>query len=555
LADKKRFQRSKKFYIVSGILLVILIAGILFWRNYKYKLVDQKLDKLVTEKSRGLYQVIYEHLQIDEALGNLSAEHVEMIPDSSVYQSMIGSKTAPDNLFYIHIPILRITGVKTPRALLNKEIDAHIIRIENAQIEIRLRKSDKKNKPDFFKKMMAPEMYRQLLGTLNSIHADSVILENATLTLVDNQSKKIQIKITGLSIRFAGIAIDSLNQNDSTRILFSRELAVHCNQVEWPTKDQVYTLTVNSFDFNSQTGSLHTAEIRLIPHLSETAFAKSYKYAKDRIAFRIGKLDILGINRQAYLKEELIVDSLLLTDALIHIFRDKSVAHDTVDRTNNFPQVAIMRLPFPIYIKKIIFRDGYIEYKEKNDQSDSSGKVAFFHVHAVLDNVTNMQKYIRLNNQIRLHFKSDFLNETVFTADIQMRLNDSKGNFQLDARMGSLPAISLNPLLKPMALAELKRGRIKGLHYQMEATNKHAKGTLNLTYDDVAIKLLKKDDNKNKYKTKFFPSLAAGVLFKESNPLHGETRIGNVDYDRDIHRSIFNLMWKSLFSGIKKVAL
>src|SRR3984957_12205679 len=141
MAEKRAFHRSRLFYIFSGILLIILTVGFFIWRNYKYHLVNRKLDNLVTGKSKGLYQLSYRHLVIDEALGNISAEEVELIPDSLTYLQLIEQKTAPESLFYIRIPKLIISGVKTPKALLNKEISAHIIRIQNAEIEIRMGKS------------------------------------------------------------------------------------------------------------------------------------------------------------------------------------------------------------------------------------------------------------------------------------------------------------------------------------------------------------------------------------------------------------------------------
>src|SRR5438477_6162558 len=134
----------------------------------------------------------------------------------------------------IRIPKLIISGVKTPRALLNKEISAHIIRIQDAEIEIRIGKS-KGEKQNDFKTILASEQYRQLLGKLNSITADSVVVENARVTLVDKDSKKIRCKANGLSIRFAGIAIDSSQQKDSSRMLFSNDQAVHCKELEIPT--------------------------------------------------------------------------------------------------------------------------------------------------------------------------------------------------------------------------------------------------------------------------------------------------------------------------------
>jgi hypothetical protein len=373
--------------------------------------------------------------------------------------------------------------------------------------------------------------------------------------LVDKESKNIRCRAVGLSIRFAGIVIDSVTLNDSSRMLFSNDQALHCNQLEVPTKNKIYDFRISGLDYNSQTGQLHTEQLRLVPSQSETDFASANKFSKDRFNIVVGHVDIIHLKRQALLHQELVADSLILSNASIRIFRDKSVPHDSVDRTHDYPQEAIMRLSLPVYVKKIIFRDSYFEYKEKNDKSDSSGKVSFFNVNVSIKNVTNMPDSILKDHQMRLHFESSFLNAASFTANMNMRLNDRKGNFQLDANLGEINAVLLNPLLKPMALAELEKGKITELKYHMDATNTHARGTLFLKYDDLGIKLLKKDDDKNKYKTKFLPTLAAGVLLKNSNPQHDKMRIGNIDYPRDIHRSMFNLMWKSLFAGIKQVAL
>jgi hypothetical protein len=240
---------------------------------------------------------------------------------------------------------------------------------------------------------------------------------------------------------------------------------------------------------------------------------------------------------------------------VLHVFRDKSYPHDSVNRTHDYPQEAIMQLPFPVYIKKMDIRDSYIEYKEKNDKSDSSGKVAFFHVQASVEQVTNMTKYIRQNDKMLVKFNASFLNASPFSAKIFLRLNDGKGSFHMDAGLGEMNAPTLNALLKPMALAELKKGSINRLSYHLDATNTRGRGRLLLQYDNLSIKILKKDDKRNKYKTKVLPTLAADFLIKESNPQNGNTRIGEVEYTRDIHRSIFNLMWKSLFAAIKKVAM
>ena len=134
-------------------------------------------------------------------------------------------------------------------------------------------KGKKESKPDLGK-LMDPGLYRDLLGKLKSITADSVVLDNANLVLLDKDSKKINYKTDGLSLRFASISIDSLTRNDSTRILFSKELTIHCNQFVLPFKDKMYTLMVDGLDYNSQTAVLHTDRIDWTPRYRKPLLPK-----------------------------------------------------------------------------------------------------------------------------------------------------------------------------------------------------------------------------------------------------------------------------------------
>jgi hypothetical protein len=546
-------RKPRSSYIVA-VIVAVIAAGLLFWNQFKYRLVNKKIDNLVSHQSGGLYSISYQNLVIDEALGDLSVENIEMTPDTLVYRKMITDQTAPADLFFIRIPVLKITGVKTPKALLNKEIVAHLIRIENAQIEFRLGKSNGEKKLDF-KKVLTGDIYRQLLGNLKSIQTDSIVLENASFTWRDVESKSVLGQASGLSIRFAGTVIDSSAQETGERIIFSSQISVHCNQLRIPLKNKIYDFMVQGLDYNSSSGNLRTGMVRLKPRLSENAFAKSNKFAKDRMDISIGSFELDQISRDAMLEEKLMATRMKVQNASIRVFRDKSYPHDSVDRTHDYPQEAIMRLPFPLYIQNVQMTDGFIEYREKNDRSDSTGSVSFFHIQAGLDNVTNMEAMIQRQNKMLLQFHALFLNQSVFEAKISMRLNDNQGRFHLDARLDSMSAESLNPLLKPMALAELDKGNIDQLIYHFDATNLEGTGTLEFRYRDLSVRLLKKDDDKNLYKTKGLPTLAAGILLKHSNPAHGKTRTAKVDFTRDIHRSIFNFMWKSLFSGIKQIAL
>jgi hypothetical protein len=491
---------------------------------------------------------------IDEVAGNVLAENITILPDSNVYKTLAESNQEPVSLISIRVPKLEIRGVRTPKILMNKEISAHFIKITDAVVAIRTGKAKKGEKINF-KKELATDVYHQILGNLKSISADSIVLENISVTVSDNRYQTLRYKAVGLSIRLIDLAIDSTDRIDSGKILFSRDISLQCDSLYLLLQNRYYNLFVKGFDYESDRASLHIDQLKLSPKLTETAFAGAFKFAKDRFDISVKMLDILNIDRQRFIHQQLVADEMKIRQSSVFIFRDKSVPHDSIDRTDDYPQLAIMKLPLAINFRKIAISDTYIEYKEKNEKSDSSGKVAFFKVVAQLSNVTNIEESILSNNRMILDFKSSFLRVAPFHTKMVMLLNDRQGRFYLNAELGAFGAEALNPLLKPMALAEIKKGQIKYLEFHLNATNLKSSGTLKFCYDDLNLNLLKKDEDENKYKNKILPSLLASMVIRKSNPSNGHFKTVSINYKRDIHRSIFNLMWKSLFTGIKETAM
>ena len=79
-------------------------------------------------------------------------------------------------------------------------------------------------------------------------------------------------------------------------------------------------------------------------------------------------------------------------------------------------------------------------------------------------------------------------------------------------------------------------------------------GSLKLLYTNFHMSLLKKDDDSIHFKKRRFVNLFANMKIKNNNPEDKSkpVRMAKIDSQRDIHRSIFNFAWKSLFEGIKE---
>jgi len=76
-----------------------------------------------------------------------------------------------------------------------------------------------------------------------------------------------------------------------------------------------------------------------------------------------------------------------------------------------------------------------------------------------------------------------------------------------------------------------------------------------LLYEDLKITLLKKDSIEDRFKKKKLASFIANMVVKNSNPQgKKQVRVAEVHYIRDTNRSFFNLMWKSVYTGVKQTA-
>ena len=534
-------------WLLAGIgILVIAVIG---WQFYKYRIVNRKVGEAVDEKSKGLYSIKYEGLRIDEVSGALHVKNIEIIPDTTVYNRMISEKTNPPVLLRLTIPALDITGVKTPKALLSKQIVGGIVLVSDPTIEIELNQFSR----DSTVYNPGKDVYKELLGKFLKIQMDSVEVVRAKVIVRNRGSREIAFRCDNVSFLLTDLLIDSMSNKDNSRILFARNLDMACDEIALPSRNKKYRLRVEKVRFTGRDNSFYIGRIRLAPQLSEAEFAASFPVQKDRYDLTMEGISLRHIDRGAFWRKRIEGDSLIIARSSFKIFRDLSYPPDTVSKVGKFPQQLLMRLPIPVDINKTVFVHSFIEYKEKNARSDSSGKVQFFDVHATISHVTNMREAIAQDNKCVVLFRAKFLDKAPVDARVVLLLKDPRGRFSIEGNVGAIDTRSLNVLTQPMGLARMEKGRIDHLHFNFTGTDSSSGGKLEMLYSDLKISLLKKDKDENKYDKKGLASLAANIILKKSNPGKNEkARVADVHFNRILYKSFFNLIWKTIFTGMKE---
>jgi hypothetical protein len=539
---------------ISGKKIILVLIGILVlavaaWQLYKYRFIGSKVSNAVAEKTKGLYEIHYEDISLDEASGTLHVKNISVIPDTFVYNRMAAEKKNPPVLIKATIPALDILGVKTPKALLARQIEGRSISLLHPSVEIMLSPFHK----DTTLYDPSQDISKELLGKLLKISMDSVQVLHANLLIKNMGGKEPIVQTDDLTCLLSGLLIDSISVKDSSRIFFSRSFDMACDEIQLPSKNKRYKLQISRIAFNSGKDELSIGRLKVIPLLSEKAFAASFPVSKDRYDLSLENIRLVHPDRASLRHKRIEADSLIVGESAFRIYRDLSYPHDTVSKVGKYPQQQLMRLPIPINIRKVVFSHSFIEYKERNARSDSAGKLQFYDVTASVSNVTNRKAVIAHDDRCVLLFKARLLDRAPVNARLVMLLHDPKGRFSIEGHIGPIDAPALNPLTRPMALAEMEKGHVNGLHFRFKGDDSSCGGRLTMLYRDIKISLLKKDKKEGKLDKKGFPTLLANVIMKKSNPdKDGDPRTVEVHFRRFLNKSFFNLLWKSIFTGIKE---
>jgi hypothetical protein len=551
---KKATATPRGRIITLVILLVFLSAiasGIWYWNANKKAIIRNKLEDGILEKSKGLYKIKYDNMELDEIAGSLSVSNLSLAYDSIKYIELEKQEKAPPVLFNIYIPEINVTGVKTPRALIENEIAGNKLEIKRPVIDIIYTHSGKDSL------LIAPtkELYDQILGNLNLIKMDSVLITGAQINALNRKTGKTNIQFMNISITLVDVQVDSTGNADITRLIFAKEIDMNCEKLAWSSPNRLYNYIADSISLNSLSRDLRIKSFRIDPTLNEAAFVKALPTQDDRFDFSINNIYTKNINLKELFYEKIVADSMLIHSASFKIYRDLAIPRDKKNRVGSYPHQVIEKIPVSFRIGKLSLSRGFVEYKERNHITRQSGKVQFYNLYAAISNFTNDKKAIAANNIMTANVSSLFLNKTPLKVSWVFYLLHPKGRFDVKGTLGAINAEELNPLTEPMGPARIKEGHIQRLEFDLSGDDYGMDGHVKFLYDDLKVAILEKDKGSKELDEKLLTSFVANIMIKNSNPKRNEdVRTIQVHNDRDKNRSIFHVTWKTVFKGVKETA-
>ncbi|MEO6682275.1 MAG: hypothetical protein ABIN48_05565 [Ginsengibacter sp.] len=365
-------------------------------------------------------------------------------------------------------------------------------------------------------------------------------------------AKKSSMVLGNMSIKVNDIKANKIGKVKDSPLKYSKEVAVGLSSMNLKSKDNHYEFALAGLEVNSLHRSFRINSFKIIPYKPEMAFAAAQKYQADRYDLTMNDLVFKDIVMEDVLKKRLIASRLDIGSTTAKIYRDLRKPLEQKSKVGNYPSQLLDKLEMNINIQKLALNNAFIEYKERQENTDSTGVIAFANSSITISNVTNLPEAVKRNNEMNIAFRSNILRQIPISGNFIFTLNNKEGKFRANDQTGDFDAEILNEVTIPMALIKIKSGRINSLDFNFTGNNTGAKGKMVMKYNNLKVDILKRDKNTKDIKKRGLVSLVANVVLKNDNPLIGELREVYPEFERNEYKSFFNLVWKTVFKGMKE---
>jgi hypothetical protein len=555
MPDTRRY-RYKVFKWIAGTLLGIfmVLAGIAWFLNVKSRpILTDRIKTLLYKSTDSLYTISFTKVSTNVITGNATLQNVKITPDTNRFKQLIALKRAPNNLYTVSLKKLVVRRFHPLTLYREQKLQLEEIIFDKPEVTM-------VNQQFAFNEGRAPRPikspYDIISKNLKEFSIKSIRFKDVSFKYINkNRINTTPFSIDDLNITLTDLLVDSTSAEDPSRFYLLKDIVINLNNYVYRTPDKMYDIKLDKLDFRATTGKLRVNSFALVPLYDEMTFGKVAGYARERFSINMSDIMLNGIDLPLYIsKQELWAKEMAISNGFISVFNQNGLRQKPQEnKIGKFPHQLLQLLNAPILVQKIQLKDVNVNYAVYNSESNQKGQISFEHTSGIIKNATNLEKIKAINPIMEVNLNTYLFGQGKLDVNFKFNLTAKDGAFSYNGVLHNFNARVLNQITKPLGLVRINRGNIDKLKFNFEANDLGAKGTVGFSYYDLSVALMKNDPEKDHLVTRGFLSfLANALIIKSENPgPDGKLVLVEVNYSRPANTSFFNMIWKSLFTGIK----
>lgn len=415
------------------------------------------------------------------------------------------------------------------------------------------------NKLDFIDKKLALDVKDVLVENVNgTIHGG------------EPQPKTPQKPgiIHSLIVRKVSLKNSNITYDKGKQPLSFHDLNATANDIELAPKPnnqglsfQVkdYFLTTRNFAYKTEFYNINLGLLKLNknriqannfamkPLVSRAQFIKMIPVERDLYDLKAGQITAEGSWDLFSQNKFVNASQVMIQSADANIFRSKIPKDDP--KIKALYSKMLRSIKIPMTIANMDLKNSVLVYEEDTPESMGPGKLTFSNFNMNVKNL-NSAKTKGKPTRVDIKINCSFMNLAPLSVHWNFDVADQNDAFAISGRIAGLPASGINPFIRPYLHVTATEGTIQELLFNFKGNPAGLHGTFNMKHKDLKIAVL----NKHNHEKKGFLTAVANVFLKsDSGSFPESVTVENVE--RDPTKSFFNLFWKGIEQGLKKMLI
>ena len=299
----------------------------------------------------------------------------------------------------------------------------------------------------------------------------------------------------------------------------------------------------NNTTYDKYTRMLSADSFAYQPVKDQQSFINESSWQTDYITGKTGAISFGPFDIEKYIRDTVMDMGVLNVDnGRLTVFRDKRVPRKP-GIVRPLPGQQLKQLPIHVQVDTVRVNNSHVEYEEYNEKTNDAGKVTVAKLNGQITRVRNHN----LHHSDSLHLiASAFIADSIYTRlNVKQSYTDSLGGFLMTVQMGPADLAVLNPVLRALASAELKSGRLDTLSMRVVGRDELAFGEIKMSYHNLKVLVLKKGGGKKPLLSGIKNFFANTLIKNESNE-----KGSRIFIRRQKDRSAINYLVKITLNGI-----
>ena len=386
---------------------------------------------------------------------------------------------------------------------------------------------------------------------LKQVDIDNVFIADSRLTIENAKEHRDDLSIMDIWIQAEGMKYDPVLAKDTSRIFYSDQINARLSNLEYILPDNLSSIKFDELKLNSSDSSIKIKHFMLDPRVSKFDYgpAKGFQSTWLRLendSINIDKVDFLSIiNNKMLNAEQIDVHSLDF-----EIYRDKRIEFPEWQR-RPLPQTELHNIDFTIRLDTVNLFDSYIGYQEHAEKSNSPGEIFFTDLNASVYNISNDVAHLLKYPKTNISASTNVFGKGKIIAQFQFDMIDPDNIHTYGVEVDSFDLQEFNRILIPNASAQIKSGKNERIIMTAKANEVYSYGEMKFYYNDLKVQLLNRETETPRGLGNVLGSFFANTfIIRSNNPKNFVVRKGDIFFERDKKRAIFNYWTKTFLSGV-----